>query len=52
MRVYMHLIMEHAAQLAKQIGMPMAEIAQRNIEKLKKRYPDGFDARISEARYE
>lgn len=52
MRVYMHLIMEHAAQLAKQIGMPMAEIAQRNIDKLKKRYPDGFDARISEARYE
>ena len=51
MRVYMHLIMEHAAQLAKQIEIPMAEIAQRNIEKLKKRYPDGFDAAINEARY-
>ena len=51
MQVYMHLIMEHAAQLARWINIPMAEIAEQNIEKLKKRYPNGFDAAISEARY-
>ena len=51
MKIYMHLIAEHAAQLARLIDIPMTEIAARNIEKLKKRYPDGFDADISEARY-
>lgn len=51
MKVYMHLIMEHAAQLARLIDVPLAEIARRNIDKLKKRYPDGFDAAISEGRY-
>lgn len=51
MRVYMHLIMEHAAQLARFIGVPMREIAAANIEKLKKRYPVKFDPAISEARY-
>ena len=51
MRVYMHLIMEHAAQLAKKIGIPLADIAAGNIEKLKKRYPVKFDPEISEARY-
>lgn len=51
MKIYMHLIAEYAAQLARCINIPMAEIAERNIEKLKKRYPNGFDAAISEARY-
>lgn len=51
MRIYMHLIMEHAAQLARLINIPLAEIARRNIDKLKKRYPVKFDPAISEARY-
>lgn len=36
-----------SAWLARIAGVPMAEVAQRNIDKLKKRYPDGFDAKIS-----
>ena len=52
MLIYMHIVMEHAAQMARLIDVPLREIAENNIEKLKKRYPDGFDAAISEARYE
>jgi NTP pyrophosphatase (non-canonical NTP hydrolase) len=52
MRVYMHLIIEHLAQLARWLDMSMAQIAQHNIDKLKKRYPVKFDPAISEARYE
>ena len=40
------------AYLAWQIGFSLEEIAERNIEKLKKRYPEGFDAAISMGRYE
>lgn len=29
------------------LGIEMAEVMQRNIEKLKKRYPDGFDSNKS-----
>ncbi len=50
--IYMHLMLEHAAMLALKLDLPLTEIAARNIEKLKKRYPDGFDAERSEARYE
>ena len=35
------------AWMARVAGVSMSEVARRNIEKLKKRYPDGFDARIS-----
>ena len=35
------------AWLARIAGIPMAEVAARNIEKLMKRYPEGFDAKIS-----
>lgn len=35
------------AWLARIAGVPMAEVAQINIDKLKKRYPEGFDAKIS-----
>lgn len=51
--VYVHIrtMLRHCAVMARLIGIPMAEIAQRNIEKLKRRYPDGFDPAISEARY-
>lgn len=38
------------AWLARIADVSMTEVAQRNIEKLKKRYPDGFDARVSMAR--
>lgn len=32
-----------AAELCTVFGFDMGEIAQKNIDKLKKRYPDGFD---------
>lgn len=50
--VYMRVALEHAAILARIIGVPLDVIAERNIEKLRKRYPVQFDPRISEARYE
>lgn len=46
------ITLRHCALIARLIGVPMAEIAARNVEKLKKRYPDGFNPKISEARYE
>lgn len=38
------------AWMARVAGVPMTEVAKRNIEKLKKRYPDGFNPKISMAR--
>ncbi len=38
------------AWLARLAGVPMEEVARRNIEKLMKRYPEGFDAKVSMAR--
>lgn len=32
------------------IGVPLEEIAQKNVEKLRRRYPDGFDAERSRNR--
>ena len=43
----MRRMMYCAAWLARIAEVPMEEVARRNIEKLKKRYPDGFDAKIS-----
>lgn len=40
-----------AARLGRLIGIRLSEIAYLNIEKLKARYPKGFDAEISMARY-
>lgn len=34
------------------VGVSLETIAKRNIDKLKARYPDGFDAARSKARYE
>lgn len=45
----MMLTMAHLAQKA---GCTLEEVAVKNIDKLKKRYPDGFDARKSMERYE
>lgn len=46
-----HLI-RLAARLGRIIGRPLTQIAWQNIEKLKARYPEGFSAEISMARYE
>lgn len=46
------MILAGASFLAWQIGENMERIACANIEKLKMRYPKGFDARISMKRYE
>lgn len=37
----------YAAILCEGIGLSMEEVMQKNIEKLKKRYPNGFDAERS-----
>ena len=36
-------VMWYLAEIADALGMPLEDIAQRNIEKLRKRYPEGFD---------
>lgn len=48
----MRVMLRRASWLARIIGVPLVQIAHMNIEKLKKRYPDGFEASISMARYE
>lgn len=40
------------AELADSMGVSMEEIAQHNIDKLRKRYPDGFDEEHSVHREE
>jgi len=37
-------VMWYAAETAKALGVTLEEVAQHNIDKLRKRYPDGFDA--------
>ena len=37
-------VMWYCAELATGLGMKLDDIAQENIEKLRKRYPDGFDS--------
>lgn len=36
-------VMWYLAELADALGMTMEDIARRNIDKLRSRYPDGFD---------
>ena len=43
----MRRMLLNCAWMARVAGVPMSEVAQRNIDKLKKRYPDGFNAKIS-----
>lgn len=45
---YMIKVSAHIANLA---GYTLEQVAQMNIDKLKKRYPNGFDAGISMGRY-
>ena len=49
--IQMRRMLHAAAYLARMISMPIEEVARRNIEKLMRRYPDGFSAAASMARY-
>lgn len=40
-------VLWYVAEIATGLGMTMDEIAQKNIDKLKARYPDGFDPQKS-----
>ena len=42
----------YIAAFATVLDLPMAEIAERNIDKLRKRYPEGFDPERSRNRTE
>lgn len=35
-------VLWYCAELAEGLGIPLAEVAEKNIEKLYKRYPEGF----------
>lgn len=43
-------VLWYCAELAAGLGVGLAEVAERNIEKLRKRYPDGFEAERSRNR--
>lgn len=36
-------VLWYVASMAEYLGVPLGEIAEANISKLKKRYPEGFD---------
>ena len=36
-------VLWYIAAIASELGIPLSEIAESNIEKLKKRYPEGFN---------
>lgn len=42
----------YLAEIASGLGISLEDIASHNIEKLKKRYPDGFDANKSINRHQ
>lgn len=50
-RNFLVILMDHVMRMAKGLGYDISEVFEHNIEKLKKRYPSGFDAEISNARY-
>lgn len=43
-------VLWYCAELAAGLGVGLAEVAERNVEKLRARYPDGFDAERSRNR--
>ena len=43
-------VLWYLANLADAIDLPLSEIARRNVEKLQKRYPEGFDSQRSRER--
>ena len=40
-------VLWYVAETAKALGLTLEEVAVRNVEKLKKRYPEGFEAERS-----
>ena len=47
----MRLILIASARLARAVGYDIQSVARDNIVKIRRRYPNGFDPGISEARY-
>ena len=47
-------VLWYCAELASGLGVSLETVAQRNIDKLRKRYPDGFDPErsVNRAEYE
>lgn len=45
-------VLWYAAELAAGLGLTLDEVAARNISKLRRRYPEGFDAERSRKREE
>jgi NTP pyrophosphatase (non-canonical NTP hydrolase) len=43
-------VLWYCAELAAGLGVGLAEVAERNIEKLRRRYPNGFEAERSRER--
>lgn len=43
-------VLWYLAEIADALGLPLEDIARRNIDKLRKRYPDGFDPERSRNR--
>ncbi len=43
-------VLWYAASVAEDIGVPLGEVARRNVEKLKARYPEGFSTVASVAK--
>ena len=45
-------VLWYLSQLAEQFGLELSDVAETNIDKLKKRYPDGFSEEASRNRVE